>query len=514
MKINKAQTISTNKMLVINMASSFLSLAVTFGISFFLSPYIVKTVGVEAYGFVGLANNFISYASLITVALNSLSGRFITIAIHEHNYEKANRYYSSVFLANCFISGILLLAGTIVCIYLEQLISIPSNIFWDVKLLFAVLFINCIISTIGSVFSVATFATNKLYLGSFRSIESSIMRAVVLVGLFTFLSPKVSYLGITSLLTGVYCMVYNIYYTHKLLPELHIKKKSFDFASVKVLISSGVWNLINRLGQILSDGLDLLVTNLFIDATAMGVLSLAKTVPSLITTIVGSIAGVFSPNFTILYAQKKPEELVAAVKQSMKIMGVITNLPIIILIVCGKQFFSLWQPTQDARQLQLLSLLTAGCIVISGGINCIYNVFTVVNKLKANSLVVVGSGLVSVLITFVLVKFTSLGIYAVAGTSTIVAIIRNLMFTAPYGAKCLNLKWYAFYPDIFKPVLFTIASIVLSGVVLTFIPSNGWIMLVIRAAITGILSAAFGFYIVLSKSDRELIISKLKKGKE
>ena len=246
----------------------------------------------------------------------------------------------------------------------------------------------------------------------------------------------------------------------------------------------------------------------------MGVLSLAKTVPALITTVVSSLVSVFSPNFTILYAQNKHEELVAAVKQSMKIMGVITNLPVIILIVCGEQFFSLWQPTQDARQLQLLSLLTVGCIVISGGINCIYDVFTVVNKLKANSLVVVFSGLISVLLTFILVKFTSLGIYAVAGTSTIVAIIRNLAFTAPYGAKCLNLKWYVFYPDIFRPVVFAIVSIVLSVIVLTFIPSGGWMMLVIRAAITGILSIIFGFYIVLSKSDRGLIISKLTKGRK
>ena len=60
MQINRREAISTNQMLVINMVSSFLSLAVTFGISFFLSPYIVETVGVEAYGFVGLANNFIS----------------------------------------------------------------------------------------------------------------------------------------------------------------------------------------------------------------------------------------------------------------------------------------------------------------------------------------------------------------------------------------------------------------------------------------------------------------------
>lgn len=514
MQINRREAISTNQMLVINMVSSFLSLAVTFGISFFLSPYIVKTVGVEAYGFVGLANNFISYASLITIALNALAGRFITIAIHEKKIEKANRYYSSVFLANCLISAVLLLIGTIVWVYLEYLISIPASILWDVKLLFAALFINCIVSTVGSVFSVATFATNKLYISSFRSIESSLIRAVVLVGLFAFFSPKVSYLGVTSLLTGVYCMAFNIHYMHKLLPELQIKKTYFDFSAVKELVGSGVWNLINRLGQILSDGLDLLVTNLFIDATAMGVLSLAKTIPALITTVVGSLVSVFSPNFTILYAQKKQEELVEAVKQSMKIMGVITNLPIIILIVCGEQFFSLWQPTQDVMQLQILSILSIGCTVFSGGINCIYDIFTVVNKLKANSLVVVFSGLLSVLITFILVKFTSLGIYAVAGTSTIVSIIRNLVFTAPYGAKCLNLKWYVFYPDIFRPVVFAIVSIVISGIALTFIPSGGWVMLVIRAAITGTLSIAFGFFIVLNKSDRALIISKFTKGRK
>ena len=214
MQVNRRNTISSNQMLVINMTSNFLSLAVTFGISFFLSPYIVKTVGVEAYGFVGLANNFISYASLITIALNALAGRFITIAIHENNYEKANRYYSSVFLANCFISAVLLLIGTIVWVYLDYLISIPASILWDVKLLFAALFINCIVSTVGSVFSVSTFATNKLYISSFRSIESSLIRAVVLIGLFALFSPKVSYLGITSLHTGVNCMVFNNHYRH------------------------------------------------------------------------------------------------------------------------------------------------------------------------------------------------------------------------------------------------------------------------------------------------------------
>lgn len=501
MKINN---LSTNRMLIINMSSNFLALAVTFGISFFLSPYIVETVGVEAYGFVGLANNFISYASLITVALNALSGRFITIAIHEGDYGKANRYYSSVFLANCAISLVLLIIGTAVWVFLEHLISIPEDILWDVKLLFAALFLNCIISTIGSVFSVATFATNRLYIASFRSIESSLIRAAVLVTLFAFASPKVSYLGITSLLTCLYCMGFNIYYMHILLPELQIKRTSFDFMAVKELVSSGVWSLVTRVGSILTDGMDLLITNIFIDPTAMGILSLAKTVPSLITSIVGNMVSAFSPNFTILYAEGRHFELQKAVSQSMKIMGVLANLPVIVLIVCGASFYELWQPTQDANQLHVLSLLTCAGLIVNGGINCIYNIFTVVNKLKLNAIVLVLSGLLSTGIVFVLLETTDLGIYAVAGVSTVIMILKNFFIIVPYGAKCLNMKWYALYPEVIRAVLFVTLSSVAS-IILTKNIQGGWFGLIVAGAITGILSLAIGYFIIFGKDERKYV---------
>ena len=501
-----------NKQLVINMAASFIAYAVTFGISFFLSPYIVKNVGVDAYGFVGLANNFISYAGLITIALNSMAGRFVTVKIHEKDTDGANRYFSSVFIANLLITAFMGVIFVILLVFLEHLINIPSNIFWDVKLLFGALFLNCLIGTIGSVFSIATFATNKLYLQSLRTIESNIIRAVIILALFIFLAPKVSFLGVTSLLCGIYVLAYNIYYTKKLLPQLKINRKHFDFKSIIELVSSGVWNLINRVGQLLLDGLDLLITNLFINPAAMGILSLSKTVPSIITSIVGSMVGVFSPNFTILYAEKKTDELLASVKQSMKIMGVIANLPIIVLIVCGDLFFSLWQPTQDATQLHILSLLACGTIIFSGGINCIYNIFTVVNKLKLNSLVVIASGLINAAVVFILLKTTNLGIYAVAGVSTVLSILRNLLFTAPYGAHCLKIKWYAFYPAILRPVIFVLLSSVIGVIIRYIINFSGWFGLFACAITSIIISVLIGLFIMLNKSERKIILSKLKRG--
>ena len=60
------------KRFVTNMAAQLLSFIVNLGINFFLSRYIVNVIGKEVYGFVGLANNFTSYAQIFTVAFNAM----------------------------------------------------------------------------------------------------------------------------------------------------------------------------------------------------------------------------------------------------------------------------------------------------------------------------------------------------------------------------------------------------------------------------------------------------------
>ncbi|SDB55133.1 Membrane protein involved in the export of O-antigen and teichoic acid [Ruminococcaceae bacterium FB2012] len=507
--MSDSRGVTSNKKLALTITASFISYLVTFGISFILSPYIVEKVGVEAYGFVGLANNFVSYATLAAVALNALAGRFITVKIYENDIEGANRYFSSVLISNGIISVFIMTVLTIVWVFLENIVDIPSNFLWDVKLLFAAVFVECVLSTFGSVFAVSTFATNNLHLNSLRTIESSIARAVILVLLFMFFSPNIWYLGVTALLMTLYCVLYNIHYTRKLLPFIHISFKYFDIGAVKTLLISGVWSLITRLGALMSEGLDLLITNIFIDSTSMGVLSLAKTIPSLIQSIIGTMVEAFSPNFTILYAQKKTEELVKALKQSMKIMGIISNLPIIILIVCGERFFALWQPTQDARTLYILSIMTCAGFILNGGINCVFNIFVVVNKLKVNSIAVVISGAINVVIVLILLNVTELGIYAVAAVSTIITILRNLIIIIPYSAKCLGLKWNSFYPDAIRPVIFTLISSALGILLIIPIPHGGWMSLIVCGAITGSISVLIGFFVILSRSDRAVVINKL-----
>ena len=74
---------SGNRQIAVNMVATILSYGISLGISFFLTPYIVSRLGAAAYGFLGLSNNIIGYTSLITVALNSMAGRFVSIHYHK-----------------------------------------------------------------------------------------------------------------------------------------------------------------------------------------------------------------------------------------------------------------------------------------------------------------------------------------------------------------------------------------------------------------------------------------------
>ena len=160
----------SKKKFAINGIAQIFSFLVSIGITFFLTPYIVSRLGAAAYGFVGLASNFVSYAQIATIALNSMAGRFITISVHQNDIEKARKYFSSVFYSNIILVAFISIIGIAVLYKLEHIIDIPTDNLYDVKVLFGCIFLNFFISIIFNVYNVCTFIRNRLDLSSSRTI--------------------------------------------------------------------------------------------------------------------------------------------------------------------------------------------------------------------------------------------------------------------------------------------------------------------------------------------------------
>ena len=74
---------SNNKQIAKNLIFNSTSFAINFIMSFAFTPYLIRTVGKEAYSFFPLINNMIGYTSIITTAVGSMAGRFITMRIYQ-----------------------------------------------------------------------------------------------------------------------------------------------------------------------------------------------------------------------------------------------------------------------------------------------------------------------------------------------------------------------------------------------------------------------------------------------
>lgn len=505
---------------IINLTSQMFMFIVNLCISFFLVPYITERIGIEAYGYVGLANDFVSYAQLLTVALNSMASRFITIKIHENKYEEANKYYSSVLYANIFISILLFLISTVFIIFMDKIVSIPMNLVLDVKLLFALIALNFISSILNSTFAVSTYATNKLYLSSLRNIEGQIIRVLILLITFYFFKPSVWFVGISVFICTTYVSIWNYNYVKKLLPKLTLNKKYYNFKYVKELISAGIWNTITKLGNILSTGLNLLITNIFINSTAMGLLSFARTIPNLILSAFGTISSVFSPQLTISYAKKDYDDMKKQLITTIKFFGLLSSIPLAILISYGYEFFVLWAPSQNHSLIYTLSIIACIDLLFCLPLEPLYNVFTATNKIKKVSLFSIFSSIVTLVITFIGLSITNdltIKLLIVAGTNTVVSAIRVLTFLPLYGAKVMNYKYSTFYPVIVKNTLSIVSLIILSFVIKRIIIINSWLTLLIVSIITGFIGLIINTFMLLTKEERNnyfiIIKNKLKRSK-
>lgn len=502
--------LSRNQQTVINIVAGVLNILVTTLISFVLSPYIVGTLGVEANGFVGLAQNFITYAALISTALNSMGSRFMMMAYYNDEHERFRSYYTSLLFANLILASVFGLLGAACVWKLEILLDVPAGIVGDVKLLFALLFLNFALSTGMTVWGTAPFIKNRLYLNSVVSTASAGVRGLMILGLFLCLEPSVSFVGLATLVSG--CVVYGFQFFFKrtLFPELRAKGRDFSWSAIRELVSSGVWNTISSLGHILTSGIDLLVTNLFVNATAMGMLSVSHTMPSFVSTLNSTIAGAFTPSLMIDYAQQRSDSLVKTIRQSAKIISVICSLPLGFLLVFGQEFYALWQPTQDARVLHILSVIIIFGRVFFTGMQPLFDVFTVTNKVRENSIVTIVTGLASVGLMYLLLQFTQLGAYAIAGASVICCFFKNILFVIPYSAKFLGLKKTTFYGVLTPSVLCSGILVVWGSLQKLLFRPEGWLELIGSGVVFAGVGLCLTCFIVLNRQERMLLANMVR----
>lgn len=497
----------------INLASKILAFVVNLGVSFFLTSYIVQAVSAEAYGFVGLANDFISYAQVFSIALNSMAARFVALELEKSNNLRVNEYMSSLIIMNFSIASLFALVGGLVIANLPYLVQISPDLVADVQMLWVLLFANFLVTLIGVAFGVAAFCRNRLDLEALRSIESTLLRAGVLIIAYFCFPATVWYVGLATLLAGVYVLLFNIRYTKRLMPRFKFRLKFFSWERILELLRSGMWNSITQLGVILRSGLDLLLANLFVGAQYMGLLSIAKVLPKQIMNLFSVMASVFAPRLVISYAGNDLDEMRTQLIRSMRLMSLFSSVPLVVLIVLGRDFFALWMPNQNADFLQMLTLIACSPYVILLPLEPLWNVFMAMNRLRVTSIYLCVESFVAIALTLLLLPHVSPGndqLVVIVGVSALLEIVRSIFFLPLYACHCLMMRALFIYKIILKNIVATTLMCVSLALIKNMIVVDDWISFFGFAGFVLVVTLLIDYCFLLNRDNRRFIVTKIR----
>lgn len=494
------------KQFVLNLTAQAAAIGSQIIISFVLTPFVLSKLGEEAYGFIGLVTNFVSYTAIITTSLNSMAGRFVAVSYHAGKRKDAEEYYSSTFFCNCIFAGFVLILSIVLMLNIESLVNVETSLVFDLRITILIAFLNTGISLIGVVFGLASFVTNKLYWSSLAQLAGSIFRVVIICSLFICLNAHMWYYSIAALASTLIIFFINYKVTKLILPSIKIGLHSFRMERLLEIIRNGAWVSLQGVNKLLQTGLDLLIANLFVGGYGMGVLSVARTIPLALYSFSGNIANLFYPKMAETYGKEGvSKRLQQRFSFAMRFTLFVLAVPLVGLIVYGDTFYSLWLPDRDVleiHQIQLLSVLTLVSLLGSALVEPLYYADYLLKRLKPSTLLTFGFSAVAIVVELTLLMFSPYDkLCIIAGTSSIFLFMRHVIVQPFFCTYIMKIPKCVFIRPLMRELVSLGALIFLFVILLKFFPVNSWLSFSFLCVISVLLGYLLLTLILLDTSE-------------
>ncbi|MEG2584315.1 MAG: oligosaccharide flippase family protein [Oscillospiraceae bacterium] len=491
---------------VLNLTFNVLSLVISMGLSFWITPFIINSLGAESYGFVPLTQQLINYMTVITVSITAVAGRFYTIAKKQNNKILQQEYLSSTLSAGIVGSIALIIPLVIASIFIDKLLNIPTYLVKDVRisfLLYGGIFLMVFITT---VFNVGAFSSNKLYITSTINIINIFVKTIVTIMLLVMLSPRIWYVSMGALVATLVVLIITIIAFKHLEPDMKICK--FGFSRLREILSSGCWVSLSEIGVILFLQIDLLVANWNLGAEVAGKYAVVLQLPAILRTFSATIISIFVPTVISLFALNKIKDMIKYVNDAVKYTGLALSLPIGIVCGLGGVVLALWIGESYRSFGLLLAVLTIH-LSINLSVQTVVSIQTAVNKLKIPAFVTLIMGAANFVLANLFSGKMGMGLMGIAIAGGIVLTAKNLVFSPLYVAKITNQRWNTYLKGVFKPFIATSFVAIISFLATKIFNIENFFQLIMVCFLISFVYLIFVWFVMLNKDEHKIISSKV-----
>ncbi|MFK5976797.1 MAG: hypothetical protein QM493_09840 [Sulfurovum sp.] len=500
------QNLNLSKQLPRNLIINIFSFSSTLLIGLWLTPYLLKSLGIIAYGLIPLAMFFSQYISVILNAINISINRFLIISLQKNQDEEANQIFNTSLVVVFSFIIFQFLIMSIVIFDINLFFNIPDALIFDAMWLFGLTFVGFSISLVRAIFATSLFAYNRVDILRIIDIFQNIIRLLTIIILFVYDEPSLKYVGVANLLASLFVIFPTLYYFKIYTPQLKINLSFFNIKYLSKLSKMSLWVLINQVGVLLLGNIDLYMVNNLIGIKATSEYAIVVQITSIFKTLLLLLSGILTPVIMIYYANGEFKKLNQFIIISSKVMVVGMIVPLAIIIGLSSQIINLWL---GEEYIYLYSYISFSLLYFTFVIPVIplFNITVAYNKVKLPAIIALYLGAINIISIYILVVYTNLELWGVISVKFILEFIFTF-FIIIYVSKILSLSFRKLFQTLGISLLsFIILSLILK-IIIYFIDIDSFVKLLLLVMTLSIIIYPTMIIFIFTKEEKRLLFDK------
>jgi O-antigen/teichoic acid export membrane protein len=324
---------------IVNMFGVFWGL----GVSFFITPYLVRHLGSEAYGLWVLALSFSlasGYLALLDFGFLTSVVKFVAAHHARNDIPALSQVFSAAMLLYCCMGGVAgLLIVVFVTFFLESTFNIPVEWFSIAQTLLYIFTIQTVLEFPSLVF-IATLQGLQRY-DLLRLVEfARLSLYVVLVVVFIGRGYGVLALGWIAVVVGIFRLGGLTILLRRTLPALRIR--SFTRAVLYGIVRFSAQVFVLRINAVIYNQMDKAIIGIMLVSTLLTDYDIANKIRALLLAAASSISTLMVPAASYLDAQGDDKQIRILFYQGTKYTLVIALPLAIAVLVLAPSLITLW----------------------------------------------------------------------------------------------------------------------------------------------------------------------------
>jgi membrane protein EpsK len=448
-----------------NVASNIIALGFGVVVALWQTPYLMAWLGVEAYGQIYVLKYISDYAFLLTFAITSTVYRFVSIEIDRNDYAAAGRYFSSAFFGLLLIGAAMVVLAGLARTLLPGWIQTPPRLQTEVGDLLVLMMLSAAAIAVAAPFMSIPVAQHRFDRINLLRILGLSLQVALLILFFTAWPTRLTHVGWAYAIKELAVLAGLIVLARQLAPRLRPVWRDVRWTAIRDMAGMSFWSSVDRLGFLLYFSIDLVIITRLLGSVPCGRYAPVAQMALMLSMLVFAIVNVFWPIAYEYIAKERIDDLVRHIQRTTKLVGLLLALPVGIVCGLAAPILSVWLGADWAREASVVLLLIAP-LALNFSVRHLFSLTHAMNRVKVPAIVMLTGGVLNLVLSILLIRHTSLGVYGVALATGIALTLRNMLATPLYAAHITGKPWTTFYRGLaFGPC--TTAALIVAGLLLT-----------------------------------------------